>query len=376
MITLITGALGTGKTALAVKLLTESEFYPSSAFVFGVRQWGGAGTFYDLKAQEFAPDNQKLLEEKGRVSHSCYLVDEAKKVWPSRIAGRPEPGFINAHLAESRSVSQDWILTAQAPTQIDVALRRLVGRHIHLTRTPFGIRYSEAGEIREDLKFSREESRKYDFPKESLKLYKSDEGVTSHQKKGLKVPGRLIFLGLLVVVLVATIAYFWNRSTIFGSSKPGEALAQDGGGFMSTMPKMIGGAGSTGEVLPVTSAPNHYYYKPEHPNYPELAKAPRYPVSCIASAKRCVCFDQAAQQLDIEPARCREIVAGRNDLAILYPAPEPGTFTPSPESRFPAYAPRQADKATAPQGFEPPPAGGDSVTAEQAPSLRPIGAAS
>jgi len=206
MIILITGALGTGKTALAVKMLTENKYYPGNAVIVGVREWKGEGHFYPLKSQLEAPANQKLIEEIGTLSGTVYLVDEGKKIWPSRIAGKPAPAFIDTHLAESRSIAQDWIITAQAPGQIDVALRRLVGRHIHLLKTPLGIKYSEAGECRDDLEFSRDESRKYDFPVESLKLYRSDDEVTDLQKKGLKLPKRLIFLLLLIITLFGVVS--------------------------------------------------------------------------------------------------------------------------------------------------------------------------
>lgn len=320
MITLISGALGTGKTALAIKLLQESEFYPGSAFVYGVRGWKGAGTFNDLKSQEHAKENQKLLEETGRVSHSCYLVDEAKKVWPTRVAGREEPPFINQHLAESRSVSQDWVLTCQAPGQIDVALRRLVGRHIHLEQTALGIRYSESGSVRDDLKFERDESRKFDFPVESLALYQSDEGVTQHQIKGLKLPKRLISLLVLIAVLVGVVVYFWNTSTMFGGASVADA------GVVERSTGVFGGLGQAdpqkAAVLPLTNAPNKYYYLPKDPDYPELARASRLPVSCVASASKCICYDQAGQLIDgISDKRCRQIVAGENTLAVLYPVP-------------------------------------------------------
>ena len=163
-IILISGALGTGKTALAVKLLTEHKYYPDNAVVVGVREWNGGGAYYQLKSMQDATANQRMIEEIGKLPGTVYLVDEGKKIWPSRIAGKPVPEFIDSHLAESRSIAQDWIITCQAPTQIDVALRRLVGRHIHLEKVGLGIKYSESGQIVEDLKFGRDESRKYSFP--------------------------------------------------------------------------------------------------------------------------------------------------------------------------------------------------------------------
>lgn len=334
MITLISGALGTGKTALAIKLLRESEFYPSSVFVYGVRGWKGEGTFYDLKSQEHAKENQNLLEETGRVSHSCYLVDEAKKVWPTRVAGRYEPPFINQHLAESRSVSQDWVLTCQSPGQIDVALRRLVGRHIHLEQTALGIRYSESGSVRDDLKFERDESRKFDFPVESLKLYQSDEGVTQHQKKGLKFPRRLIMLLMLITFLAGVVVYFWNTSRMFGGAS--DTSAGSVGGVRSTVGGLGQPAAKKDAILPMDLAPNKYYFLPRDPDYPELARASRLPVSCIASLKKCVCYDQADQRiLGVSESRCRSIVAGENTLAVLYPVKkgEPRKLEQKPEQK-------------------------------------------
>ena len=231
-IILISGALGTGKTALAVKLLTEHKYYPDNAVVVGVREWNGGGAYYQLKSMQDATANQRMIEEIGKLPGTVYLVDEGKKIWPSRIAGKPVPEFIDSHLAESRSIAQDWIITCQAPTQIDVALRRLVGRHIHLEKVGLGIKYSESGQIVEDLKFGRDESRKYSFPVESLKLYKSDDGVTDLQKKGLKLPKRLMFLVCLILVLSGVIYYAVSKSTMFGGNKPetakGESLEKGG----------------------------------------------------------------------------------------------------------------------------------------------------
>lgn len=350
MITLISGALGTGKTALAVKLLMESEFYPSSAFIFGVRHWKGAGSFYELKSQEHAKLNQALIDDFGRVPQSCYLIDEAKKIWPSRVAGRDAPAFIDQHLSESRSVSQDWILTCQAPTQIDVALRRLVGRHIHLEKTALGIRYSESGAIRDDLKFERDESRKYVFPVESLNYYTSDEGVTTHQKKGLKLPKRLIALGLVILTMGGIATYFWNTSSFFNKTTTSQALSSPGLTPLDAVTRRAV------EVMPPTAAPNHFYYKPRNPEYPELARLPRYPVACVSSASRCSCFDQSSQVLDISADRCKKIVDGQNELATLIPAPPPVVseprYIPAPVDKKESMPNREASNATAPEGPE------------------------
>lgn len=324
MLTLITGSLGTGKTALAVKLLTEHSCYPDNAVVVGVREWAGGGAFYPLKSQQNAVENQQLIESIGTLSGTVYLVDEAKKVWPSRIAGKPAPAFIDTHLAESRSIAQDWILTAQSPTQIDVALRRLIGRHIHLELTPLGVKYSESGQIREDLKFSRDESRKYSFPVESLKLYKSDDGVTDSHKKGLRLPKRLIMLGGLMIFLISMIGYFMTQSSLFSSFFNSQELIKEAeqtkeAGILqtplNTTPKVQ--AARDDSIIPITHAPSIFYYFPSDPGLPELAKAPRLPISCIRSSKQCICYDQYNQRIEDFPVkRCNDIVEGKNPIAF------------------------------------------------------------
>lgn len=324
-ITLISGALGTGKTALAVKLLTEHSYYPDNSVVIGVREWNGGGAYYNLKSMQDAVANQRMIEEVGALPGTVYLVDEAKKIWPSRIAGKPAPGFIDNHLAESRSIAQDWIITCQTPTQIDVALRRLVGRHIHLEKTPLGIKYSESGQIVEDLKFSRDESRKYTFPVESLKLYKSDDGVSDLQKKGLKLPKRLIFLVCLIAVLGGVISYFMNQSTMLGFGKA-EASAKVekekpstfmGGDYQ--FPDSAAKASSVPDkALPLSQAPDIYHFLPKDPAFPEIAKAPRLPVACLSSkANGCVCYDQYNNRINDFPLkRCTDIINGNDQIAF------------------------------------------------------------
>lgn len=233
----------------------------------------GRGAYYPLKSMQDAFANQKMIEDIGKLPGTVYLVDEAKKIWPSRIAGKPTPEFIDSHLAESRSIAQDWILTAQAPTQIDVALRRLVGRHIHLEKTALGIKYSESGQIVEDLKFGRDESRKYSFPVESLKLYKSDDGVSDLQKKGLKLPKRLVFLVALILILAGTMYYYASKSTMLGfagdpETGKSESIEKEGG-FMGTAQAATAPSHvkQPDKRLPLSEAPDIYHYLPKDPAY-------------------------------------------------------------------------------------------------------------
>lgn len=289
--------------------------------MLGVREWQGGGAFYNLKSMQDASANQRMIEEIGGLSGTVYLVDEAKKIWPSRIAGKPLPEFIDSHLAESRSIAQDWIITCQAPN----SLRRLVGRHIHLEKTPLGIKYSESGQIVEDLKFGRDESRKYSFPVESLKLYKSDDGVSDLQKKGLKLPKRLIFLVCLICVLMGVIGYFMNKSTMLGFGKAEAAVKSEqsktADSFMGNDYQPSASSTKTttpDKPLPLNQAPDIYHYLPKDPAFPEIAKAPRIPKSCFSSKSQgCVCYDQYTNRIkDFPEKRCLDIIAGMDQVAF------------------------------------------------------------
>jgi hypothetical protein len=193
-----------------------------------------------------------------------------------------------------------------------------VGRHIHLLKTPLGVKYSEAGECRDDLVFSADESRKYEFPVESLKLYRSDDEVTDLQKKGLKLPKRLIFLIMLIFCLFGVIGYFGSNSSMLGLGTQKEEPKNDSGfmgsGTSSTAPAAV----QNDAVLPLSRAPDIYYYRPVNPNYPELAKAPRIPQACLKSKSNgCVCYDQYQNRINDFPLkRCEDIVNGLDQIAF------------------------------------------------------------
>lgn len=71
-------------------------------------------------------------------------------------------------------------------------------------------------------------------------------------------------------------------------------------------------------VLPLSKAPDIHYYKPVNDRYPEIARAPRIPKSCLSSKSNgCVCYDQYLNRInDFPEKRCRDIVSGTDQLAF------------------------------------------------------------
>jgi zona occludens toxin len=120
MITLLTGAPGTGKTAALVDLLrTIGADRP--LFVFGLN---------GLKlAHVPLEDPTKWMEEVP--DGAAIVIDEVQQVWRPRGAGKAVPDHIAA-LETHRHRGLDFFLTTQGPNLLDSNVRALVGRHIHL----------------------------------------------------------------------------------------------------------------------------------------------------------------------------------------------------------------------------------------------------
>lgn len=120
MITLLTGAPGTGKTAAVVDLLrTVGADRP--LFVFGLN---------GLKlAHVPLEDPTKWMEEVP--DGAAIVIDEVQQVWRPRGPGKAVPDHIAA-LETHRHRGLDFFLTTQGPNLLDSNVRALVGRHIHL----------------------------------------------------------------------------------------------------------------------------------------------------------------------------------------------------------------------------------------------------
>ncbi|WP_406622929.1 zonular occludens toxin family protein [Acidovorax sp. SDU_ACID1] len=120
MITLLTGAPGTGKTAALVDLLrTVGADRP--LFVFGLN---------GLKlAHVPLEDPTKWMDEVP--DGAAIVIDEVQQVWRPRGAGKSVPDHIAA-LETHRHRGLDFFLTTQGPNLLDSNVRALVGRHIHL----------------------------------------------------------------------------------------------------------------------------------------------------------------------------------------------------------------------------------------------------
>ena len=132
-------------------------------------------------------------------------------------------------------------------------------------------------------------------------------------------------LGGLMIFLISMIGYFMTQSSLFSSFFNSQELikeaeqTKDASNILqtplNTTPKVQ--AARDDSIIPITHAPSIFYYFPPDPGLPELAKAPRLPISCIRSSKQCICYDQYNQRIEDFPVkRCNDIVEGKNPIAF------------------------------------------------------------
>lgn len=343
MIYLITGAPGTGKTAHALTLLQTLPQYPERVIVIGVKDYKGKGVYY-----ETLPDGFDFSAYPGFL----FLIDEAQDYWPSRVAGKTPPDSLT-FLPKHRHIGQDYIVTCQFATQLDVKLRHLVGRHLHMQKEPLGVFVYEAGACTENLR---------DFPSNSKRprgsisadtkaIYNSMEGEeTALQKSKPRLPMKL-WLVLGVVLLAFGFGGFmlFNSDNIIKTSVLGVSADPDSRGALSSdplsglLPSSKGRSAVADEVKPLRLVGHYLELAPANSDYPELAGQPRLPVSCVSSKSRCLCYDQNNQLISgMAEKRCRGLVGGRDSMVAawarddtprlpVYGPPSPSPFVDTPE---------------------------------------------
>jgi len=318
MIYLITGAPGTGKTAHALTLLQTLPQYPDQVVVIGVKDYKGKGQYFETLDDDFPFESY---------AGYCFLIDEAQDYWPSRVAGRPAPESLT-FLPKHRHIGQDYILTCQFPTQLDVKLRHLVGRHIHLQKEALGVFLYESGSCQDNVKdFPPDSKRPRGSISEATKnIYNSMEGEeTKLQGSRPRLPLKLwLVLGVVLSMMGLATFYLFKSDNIIKQFVIGKDDPKQ-----ETMTGEFDPIGDIGRKMEPNKREqeNKQEIKPlrliRHPaelqagntDFPELAPQPRIPVSCVKSIKKCSCFDQNTQLIKgMSNERCTSLVSGQDGL--------------------------------------------------------------
>jgi zona occludens toxin len=312
MITLITGAPGSGKSLYTVDKLLRK--------LVGTTVTGeddnGRTVVYDrviysningllLDHQMVDADWLEHLPEHAKPG-MVVVFDEVQRVWPNRPAGSKKSASVE-FLETHRHEGIDLIILTQNPQLLDPAVRALVGRHLHMRRVgSFGgaIVY-EWDATSNALNFKSAFTKTgYRYSRDAFKLYKS---AKLHTKQTRSIP--FVFYFIVVGLIGAVFAWPEIMARITGkadqmrlSSAPGAAASFP----LSTAAQSVQpGQPQTPSLPPVSPLlPPGPLPGPSEPAF-----VPHY-AGCVVVKSHCACFDTAGRPYNGDLGLCRGVRDG------------------------------------------------------------------
>lgn len=312
MITLLTGAPGAGKTALAVDMITEANAKGRAVFVHGLDGLKSAHVQLDEpnRWHELVPDG------------ALIVIDEVQAVWRPARAGSKVADDVAA-LETHRHRGIDFVVTTQHPSLLHSNVRRLVGRHMHIQDFGFlGRRVYEWSEVSDSLNKSKAlVSRRYKLPKKSFAQYTS---ASIHVKPNRGLPRALVVA--LVAVPLTAVLLGMGYQRVMAKGKPAEPE-------------------KAAHAMPTKEAAREQPAAP--PSTPDLVPtslveqviAPKF-AGCISMGNRCECIDTEGFSKEVERAFCVQ-TAARSGVGVPYQLEGPKEGPPKPASPPQAGQPQE-----------------------------------
>lgn len=303
MITVITGAPGSGKSAALVSLLSELG-KDRALYVNGIP---------DLKLEhQELEDPTKWHEDVP--DGSIIVIDEVQRVWRPRGPGQKVPDHIAA-LETHRHRGLDFYIITQSPGLIDKNVRALTGRHIHLRDIGvLGRWWYEWPEISDNCAASWKNApikKRYRLPKKVFGQYTS---ASLHVKPIRSFPWMLV---VMVLALLGTGFLAWRAyGTIAGRMGPAPQALTGAPVAQSSPANPLGlqSAASPSVQSPaliddrVDWIPRASHRPESAPAYDGLRHVAVMPVvsGCVATPKRCKCYTQQGSDAGLSAAECRD----------------------------------------------------------------------
>lgn len=298
MITIITGTPGSGKTLYCIqKLLLPLVGTHIPQEVDGVTTMHPRTIYTNINGLQL---DHELIDggdvEGLRNWHewakpgSVIVFDEVQKIWPPRANGSRVPEDIMG-LETHRHMGVDFILITQGPMLIDRNLHMLCGRHLHVRRVanlPFANVYEWDAMSRSLSYKAAVTQHKYWYNKKVFDLYKSS---SLHTKQPRRLPAVLygLLFGIGLLAWKGPVVY----ESIYGEANPMTASAP-------AKPKQA-------EPAQKTVVANSDQVKPAEPELPQVS-------GCISTAKRCSCFTDKGEQVEMGVQFCESTTRPRPDV--------------------------------------------------------------
>lgn len=320
LLTIITGTPGTGKTALAVKMIKDfldvnPERPVYAAGINGLKLPHLKVPPRDEWAEPFQhPDDPSITAFRFTFPPgSLVVIDEAHDFFPMRGAGSRVPPY-TAAMKTHRHLGIDFILMTQGPGFLDPEIRGLCGKYIHLRDHWSGRKLHEWAEVVDPKATSsraRATTLSYKIPKEVYSLYKSS---SMHVKRDRRLPNQvwLFVLLLLVASFLGYRTFSKISSSIQGEPEPEEIVEASPSATQVDPVPRAPRAVTESTVETLGTHPDHY--SPRMPQRPETAplydtirqvKTMPTVAGCVASATRCKCYTGQGTDAFLTDEQCR-----------------------------------------------------------------------
>lgn len=317
-ITLITGKPRIGKTAFAVELLMFDDFYKGRKIFSNIN---------GLEIEHHKPpeghsweDMHVWLKWKENIG-SVVIYDEVQYLFPTRSNGSKMPenvAFLNVH----GHYGIDMILITQSPKIIDINLREVVNKHIHIAANKMGgLTRLEWNEVATNPTAQSRNalSSSHKIRQEVFNYYKSAEVHTNH--KHVKSRWYYVIIAMLVILpLILGLIGFMGYRMYKGYQEKSGIVSEEA--TQNTVSDVI-----TGNLVPQDALPQVQQGRSLSPDMfvPTLAEKPESKplydgvrqvktyeriAACIAGGKSgCTCYsDQATPLKEITVEMCKDYV--------------------------------------------------------------------
>ncbi len=318
-ITLVTGKPRIGKTAFAVELLMFDDFYKGRKIFSNIN---------GLEIEHHKPpeghsweDMHVWLKWKENIG-SVVIYDEVQYLYPTRPSGSKMPenvAFLNVH----GHYGIDMILITQSPKLIDINLREVVNKHIHITANKMGgltrLEWNEVA-LNPTSQARNALSSSHKIRKEVFEYYKSAEVHTNHKH----VKSRWFYvIGAMLVVLPVILGLVG----FMGYRMYNDYKAKASGHIENQQVEQAASGTLTGNFLPPGATPQSQVpgggnltpdmyvpalaEKPESkPIYNSVRQVKSYEriAACVSGGKTgCTCYsDQATPLKEVTQEMCRK----------------------------------------------------------------------
>lgn len=287
---------------------------------------------------------------------AIVIIDEAQKYFPLRMAGDPVPAHVS-WLNTHRHKGVDCVFITQAPKLIDVAVRRLIGKHQHYRRV-FGWRRAvvyEHDQCDDGLqRYKTAITSQYSEDADANELYVS---ARTHTKTKFKKPWWIwLPVPLVCVALWAfPAAYSAMSNVITGKGvadvfKPAAASPLPGASAAGHKPAwLLEAEKNRGKPLISTEQGQEPARAAVAPVAARPASAPTGCMYAVARS-RCTCFDDLSGKLSTAPVEVCEAQFPAGPAAALPDDKRP----PQPVSEAEASALEFLGRVSGRSGIVPP----------------------